>query len=74
MPRHLYHLVLPFRSNDSLLFCLCRTCAIQQIRTTICTHETVAERALIGTCVLDEVRFAVQKNTNLVCTTCTNIE
>jgi hypothetical protein len=26
-----------------------------------CTHETVAERALIGTWVMDEVRLAVQK-------------
>jgi hypothetical protein len=28
---------------------------------TDCTHETVAERALIGTWVMDEVRVAAQK-------------
>jgi hypothetical protein len=28
-----------------------------------CSHETVAERALTGTCVIDEVRLAVQNVT-----------
>ena len=46
---HLYHPVLPFRCNNRLSFCLCRTCAIEQNRTTVCTHETVVERALTGT-------------------------
>ena len=58
---HLYNPVRPFRCNNILSFCLRRTCAIQQIRTTACTHETVAERALIGKWVLDEIRLAVQK-------------
>jgi len=52
--------VLPFRCNSKLLFCLCRTCAIEQ-NTNVCTHETVAERALIGSWVIDEIRLEVQK-------------
>jgi hypothetical protein len=36
-------------------------CAIEHNITADCTHETVAERALIGTWVMDEVRLAVQK-------------
>jgi hypothetical protein len=32
---------------------------MQQNRTEDCTHETVAERALTGTWVLDEIRLAV---------------
>jgi hypothetical protein len=55
-PRHLYHPVLPFRCSNKLLFCLCKTCAIDLNRETDCSHETVAERALVGTWVLDEVR------------------
>jgi hypothetical protein len=31
-----------------------------------CTHETVAERALIGTWVMDEVRLAVQKGYEVI--------
>jgi hypothetical protein len=47
-PKHLFHPVLPFGCNNRLLFCLCRTCAIQQNRSQDCTHETDAERALRG--------------------------
>jgi hypothetical protein len=65
-PRHLYHPVLLFRCNKRLLFCLCRSCAIQQKRTEDCMHETDAERALTGTWVMDEVRLAVQKGYKLV--------
>ena len=35
-------------------------------RTEDCSHETVAERALTGTWVLDEIRLAVQKGYELV--------
>jgi hypothetical protein len=65
-PTHLYHPVLPFRCNNRLLICLCRSCALEQNRTSACTHETVAERALIGTWVLDEIWLAVQKGNRLV--------
>jgi hypothetical protein len=52
--------------NKRLLFCLCRTCAVEQNRTAACTHDTVAERSLVGTWVLDEIRLAVQKGYRLV--------
>ena len=64
--RRLFHLVLPFRCNKRLLFCLCRSCAMEQNRNEDCMHETVAERALTGTWVLDEIRLAVQKGYELV--------
>jgi hypothetical protein len=60
-PRRLYHPVLPFRSNGRLLFCLWKTCASEQNSVSECTHESVRERALLGTWVVDEVRLAVQK-------------
>jgi G:T-mismatch repair DNA endonuclease (very short patch repair protein) len=60
-PKRLYHTVLPYRCNNKLLFSLCRTCATELNNSTGCTHETVAERAFIGTWVMDEVRLAVQK-------------
>jgi hypothetical protein len=61
-PKHLSHPVLPFRCNNRLLFCFCRTSAIQQNRSQDCTHETDAERALTGIRALDEIRLAVQKH------------
>ena len=65
-PKRLYHLVLPFRCNKRLLFCLYRTCVSEQSRTAVCTYESLAERALTGTWVLDEIRLAVQKVYELV--------
>ena len=65
-PRHLYHPVLPFRCYKRLLFYLCRSCAVEPNRTEVCTQETVAERALTGTWVLDEIKLAVQKACKLV--------
>ena len=65
-PRHLYHPALPFRCNNRWLFCLCRTCAIEKIRTTVCAQETVAERPITGTWVLNEIGLAVQKGYELV--------
>ena len=66
LPRHPYHPVVPFRFNKRLLFCLFRFRAIEQNRTEDCTHDTVAERALTGTWVLDEIRQAVKKGYKLV--------
>jgi hypothetical protein len=36
-------------------------CATEQNMATECTHETVAEQAMVGTRLLNEVRRAVQK-------------
>jgi hypothetical protein len=65
-PKHLFHSVLPFRCNNRLLFCFCRSCAIQQNRIEDCTHEMVAERALTGTWILDEILLAVQHGYEVV--------
>ena len=64
-PRALYHPVLPFRCNNKLLFCLCKTCAIEQ-NTDVCTHETIADRALLGPWVIDEILLAVEKGYRLI--------
>ena len=64
-PRTLYHPVLPFRSNNKLLFCLCKTCAIEQ-NTDVCTHETIVDRALLGSWVIDEIRLSVEKGYRLI--------
>ena len=60
-PKRFHHPVLPFRCNNRLLFCLCRTCVIWKDRTKVCTYETVAEKGLTGTWVKDEIRLALQK-------------
>jgi hypothetical protein len=60
-PKNLYHPVLPFRCNKKLLFCLCRTCVLEQNTKDECRHYTDAERALTGTWVIDDVRLAVEK-------------
>jgi hypothetical protein len=60
-PRRLCHPVLPFRCTSKLLFCLCKTCALEQNTHRECTHDSVQERAILGTWVADEVRLAVQK-------------
>jgi len=65
-PKRLYHPVLPFRCNNKLLFCLCRTCALEQNFEDECSHETAAERALTGTWVMDEVRRAVDKGYDVI--------
>ena len=53
--------MLQFRCNNKLLFCLCKSCSIEQSFEDVCSPETVAERALTGTWVIDEVRLDVQK-------------
>jgi hypothetical protein len=65
-PKQLFYPVLPFRCNNRLLFCLCRSYAIQQNRSEDPKHETDAEKALTGTWVLDEIRLAVQHGYKLV--------
>ena len=55
-PQKLCHPVLPYRCNKKLMFCLCRTC-VQTCSPGECTHT----EALTGTCVMDEVRLAVEK-------------
>ena len=65
-PKCLYHSILQFRCNNRLLFCLCRTCATEQNTTTEYTHETVVERAFLGTWELDEARLAVQKDYQII--------
>jgi hypothetical protein len=65
-PKILYHPILPYRCNNKLLFSLCRTCAPELNTSSVCAHETVAERALIGTWVMDEVRLAVQKGYRMI--------
>ena len=52
--------VLPFRCNNKLLFCLCRTCVLTA-SSEVCVHTRDEERALSGTWVMDEVRLAVEK-------------
>ena len=58
-PRDLYHPVLPYRCNGRLLCCLYRACA-ESGSEGRCCHETVSERALTATWVVNEVRVAVQ--------------
>jgi hypothetical protein len=65
-PKNLYHPVLPFRCRKKLLFCLCRTCVLQQNTGDECRHYSDAERALTGTWVIDEVRLAVEKGYKLL--------
>jgi hypothetical protein len=60
-PKSLYHPVLPFRYNKKLLFCLCRSCAVDHNTTEDCQHFSDDERALTGTWVIDAIRLAVEK-------------
>ena len=57
---NLCHPVLPYRSNNKLFFCLCRSCVFERNISGECKHLRDDERALIGTWVLDEVRLAVE--------------
>ena len=64
-PERLHHPVLPFRANQKLMFSLCRTCVLTS-NMGQCCHKTGEERALTGTCVIDEVRLAVQKGCRIL--------
>lgn len=57
-PRDLFHLVLPLKMNNKLMFVLCRTCG--QSFSSLCSH-TEDERALVGTWIIDEVNLALKK-------------
>lgn len=59
-PRDLYHPVLPYRTQNKLMFPLCRTCCENSIQID-CPHDDINERLLHGTWVSDEVRKAVAK-------------
>ena len=53
-------------SMQQTVFCLRRNLAIEQNRTVVCTHESVAETALTVTWVLDEIMMSVHKVYELV--------
>jgi len=55
----LYHPVLPFRCNNKLMFCLCRTCVITS-SSSECVHTRDEDRDLTRTWVMEEVRLAVE--------------
>jgi hypothetical protein len=61
VPPKKYHPVLPYRSNNKLLFCLCRSCVFERNITGECKHLGDDDRALTGTWVLEEDRLAVVK-------------
>ena len=65
-PQRPQHPGLPYRCNGRLILCLCRSCSIEYNRDGECAHETVEEKALTGTWVIDEVRKAVQKGYEIV--------
>jgi len=58
-PKYLYHSVLSFQYK--MLSSLCRSCVLEQNRTSECQHFSDAERCLDGTWIIDEVRLAVNK-------------
>jgi len=62
-PEKLYHPALPFRCNNKLMFCLCRTCVLTISSNEECVHTRDENRAITGTWVMDEVRLAVEKST-----------
>ena len=55
-----------FLCNDRVLFYVCKSCATEHNGDGECAHDTVAERALIGTRGIDEVRLAVQKGYEVI--------
>ena len=60
-PKSLYHPVLTYRRKKKLLFCLCRSCVLEQNIARECQHISDVEKALTGTWVIDEVLLAVEK-------------
>jgi len=49
-----------------MLFCLCKTCAIECNFSGECANETVEERALSETLFLDEIWLSLQKCYNFL--------
>ncbi|XP_057658493.1 uncharacterized protein LOC130895287 [Diorhabda carinulata] len=58
-PTNLYHPVLPYKTNNKLIFPLCRTCCENMLKEE-CSHAD-EERAITGTWVMDEVTKALEK-------------
>jgi len=66
-PERLYHPVLPFRCNNKLIFCLCRSCVLtSSFSSAECVHTLDEDRAHTGTCVMDEVRLAVEMGYRII--------
>ncbi|XP_054257504.1 uncharacterized protein LOC128982573, partial [Macrosteles quadrilineatus] len=63
-PVDLYHPVLPSRMHGKLMFVLCRKCG-EETNQDNC-HHSDDERALVGTCVMDEIRVAVENGYNIL--------
>ncbi|XP_065218772.1 uncharacterized protein LOC135844487 [Planococcus citri] len=62
-PKDLFLPVLPIRTNNKLVFALCRACAERQTQDTC--HHTGEQRQFIGTYTCLELRKAVQKGYQL---------
>jgi len=60
-PENLYYPVLPFRCNNKLMFCLCRT-RVLTATSEECVYTRDEDRAHTDTWVMDEVRLAVARN------------
>ena len=58
-PRGLFHPVLPYRTENKLMFPLCKTCA-DTLNQNSCTH-TDEERAILGTWCHVELMKAIEK-------------
>ena len=64
-PRGLYHPVLPFKCHNKLMFALCRTCAQECQKTSMC-HHTDEKRIFTGTWVSLELNLAVEMGYKVV--------
>lgn len=53
------HPVLPVKSNEKLMFSLCRSCA-DRFQQDVCQHDSEA-RTFTGTWVTDELKMALTK-------------
>ncbi|CAH1115486.1 unnamed protein product [Psylliodes chrysocephalus] len=62
-PQNLYHAVLPIKSNNKLMFSLCRTCCENMSNECVHNHE---ERVISGTWVIDEVLKALEKGYKMI--------
>jgi len=58
-PQKLYLPDLPYRCNNNLMTCLCRTC-VQTCSTGECKDTEDEDRALTGTWVMEELQLAVE--------------
>ena len=74
-PRRILHQVDPYRSNNKLLLCLCRSCVFVRNNSGECSHLRDNDRVLTGTWVLDEIRLKVEKvKKSSTFLRCTNIK